>query len=102
MKTVTQFLNESKFKYSERYEVIQDTLKGADAKSRKYYIEKLNSMTFKQLDEIENAVDHEGLKFVNSEMKRRGDDKWDKRKELDIMINTLDAMIDQILNGTIN
>lgn len=96
MKSFKDYLNESNFKHASKFAQVQATLDHADSRSRKYYIDSLNKMTYKQINDVENAIEHETGKYINAEYAKNK--TWDVKKELDIAVSTMDAMIDAILN----
>lgn len=92
MKSFKDFLIENK-SFSD---IIDSALRHTNSRDRKVYIDKLNSLTKSQISDVENAMQSEADKYIDSEYKKTG--TWDEKKELKIMVNTMDAMIDSILN----
>lgn len=79
------YLNESNFKLASRFEQVQAALDHTDNRSRKNYIDRLNKMTHDQINDVENAIEHETGKYINAEYAKNK--TWDEKKELDIAVD---------------
>ncbi len=96
MKSFKEYLVETTgFKHAKQWEVIDSVLEYVDARSRKAYVERLNKMTYGQLQQVENSIDANAIPYIN-DSEAKGTYSLDK--EMEISVNAMEAAIDSILN----
>jgi intergrase/recombinase len=95
MKSFQEFLTEERFKFGKHFMQIDGILDHADAKSKKYYISKLNTFDKDQLNDVENSIEAETDNYLKA---THNTNKYVEKEELDIGLNAMDAAIDQIVN----
>jgi hypothetical protein len=93
MKSFKGYLVEATFKNAKSFEFIDYLLGSIKAKDRNTYIDMLNTMSFKELQNIENSAESEANKYMNDTYKAA---TYSEKKELKIAINAFDAAVSEV------